>query len=63
MQNPSIVLYGPGNARLEDKPVPEIVDGHEVIVQIAFVGVCGSDVSLHSTRKACFDLSDMAHIY
>ncbi|KAF2681010.1 GroES-like protein [Lentithecium fluviatile CBS 122367] len=44
MQNPSIVLYGPGSAKLEDKPVPEIVDGHDVIVRIAFVGVCGSDV-------------------
>ena len=55
MENPSIVLYGPGNAKLEDKPVPEIVNGHDVIVRIAFVGVCGSDVSLHSTPKACFN--------
>jgi NADPH:quinone reductase-like Zn-dependent oxidoreductase len=55
MQNPSIVLYGPGNAKLEDKPIPEIVDGHDVIVRIAFVGVCGSDVSLHFTPKAYFD--------
>ncbi|KAF1954604.1 GroES-like protein [Byssothecium circinans] len=44
MQNPSIVLYGAENAKLEDKPMPEILEGHDVLVQIAFVGVCGSDV-------------------
>ncbi|PVH91753.1 GroES-like protein [Periconia macrospinosa] len=44
MQNPSIVLYGPGKAKVEDKPIPEITDGHDVIIRIGFVGVCGSDV-------------------
>lgn len=48
MQNPSIVLYGAGQAKLEDKPVPEIIDAHDIIVRIAFVGVCGSDVSLQA---------------
>lgn len=47
MQNPSIVLYGAGDAKLEDKDVPQITDGHDVLVRIAFVGVCGSDVSLN----------------
>lgn len=45
MQNPSIVLYKAGSAKLEEKPLPEIVDGHDVLVRIAYVGVCGSDVS------------------
>lgn len=45
MKNPSIVLYNPGDAKLEDRPVPEIEDPHDVLVRIAFVGVCGSDVS------------------
>ncbi|KAF2638401.1 GroES-like protein [Massarina eburnea CBS 473.64] len=44
MQNPSIVLYGAGSAKVEDKPIPEILQAHDVLVQIAFVGVCGSDV-------------------
>ncbi|KAF4826042.1 D-xylulose reductase A [Colletotrichum tropicale] len=44
MQNPSWFLYGPGSAKLEDRPVPEIVNDHDVIVQIKYVGVCGSDV-------------------
>jgi D-xylulose reductase len=45
MNNPSIVLYGAKNARLEDKSVPELLDPHDVLVRIAYIGVCGSDVS------------------
>jgi D-xylulose reductase len=44
MQNPSIVLYGARNAKLQDTDIPELVDAHDVLVRIAFVGVCGSDV-------------------
>jgi threonine dehydrogenase-like Zn-dependent dehydrogenase len=45
MQNPSVVLYGPHNAKIEDKDIPEIATPHDVIVRINYVGVCGSDVS------------------
>jgi D-xylulose reductase len=45
MQNPSIVLYGAKDAKLEDKGVPTLTDPHDVLVRIAYVGVCGSDVS------------------
>jgi D-xylulose reductase len=45
MQNPSIVLYGAKNAQLEDKPITSPLDPHHVLVRIAYVGVCGSDVS------------------
>jgi D-xylulose reductase len=45
MQNPSIVLYGPKNAKLEDTAIPELTDPHDVLVRINYVGVCGSDVS------------------
>ncbi|KAK2803480.1 hypothetical protein FQN50_006991 [Emmonsiellopsis sp. PD_5] len=44
MDNPSWFLYGPGEAKLETLPAPEIKDAHDVIVRIAYVGVCGSDV-------------------
>jgi len=44
MQNPSVVLYGPHNAKIEDAPMPELVDSHDVIIRINYVGVCGSDV-------------------
>ncbi|KAF4995455.1 hypothetical protein FGRMN_5136 [Fusarium graminum] len=42
--NPSCLLYGPGDARFEDRPVPEIEDPNDVIIKIAYTGVCGSDV-------------------
>lgn len=44
MQNPSCFLYGPFDARFEEKKAPEIEDAHDVIVRIAYTGVCGSDV-------------------
>lgn len=44
MQNPSCLLYGPGDARFEDRPMPQIEDPYDVIIRIAYVGVCGSDV-------------------
>jgi D-xylulose reductase len=39
-----MLLYGPGDARLEDRPIPTIEDPYDVIVRIGYVGVCGSDV-------------------
>jgi D-xylulose reductase len=45
MQNPSVVLYGPGSANIIDKPIPELSE-KDILVRIAFVGVCGSDVSI-----------------
>ncbi|EXJ83221.1 L-iditol 2-dehydrogenase [Capronia coronata CBS 617.96] len=42
--NPSVCLYGPGNAKIEDRPEPEITEPTDAIVRIKFVGVCGSDV-------------------
>ncbi|KAF2820248.1 GroES-like protein [Ophiobolus disseminans] len=43
MQNPSIVLYAPKSAKLEDKPIP-FLNPHDVLIRIAYIGVCGSDV-------------------
>ena len=43
MPNPSAVLYGPGDVRIEDRPVPEPGPG-EVQVEVTAIGVCGSDV-------------------
>ena len=42
--NLSWFLYGPGDAKLQSLPVPEIKDPNDVIIRIAYVGVCGSDV-------------------
>ncbi|KAG9231940.1 chaperonin 10-like protein [Amylocarpus encephaloides] len=44
LTNPAVYLYGPGEAKIEESPYPTITDPHEVILRIAYVGVCGSDV-------------------
>ncbi|OQE10621.1 hypothetical protein PENFLA_c085G08448 [Penicillium flavigenum] len=44
MENPSCLLYGPGDVRFENQPMPVIEDANDVIIRIAYVGVCGSDV-------------------
>jgi threonine dehydrogenase-like Zn-dependent dehydrogenase len=50
MQNPSCLLYGAGDVRFEDQPLPTIEDPHDVIVRIAYIGACSSDVrSMHNT--------------
>ncbi len=43
MQNPSAVLYGARDLRIEDRPVPTPGPG-DVLVEIAAVGICGSDM-------------------
>jgi L-iditol 2-dehydrogenase len=42
-ENRAVVLHGPGDIRVEDRAVPEPA-AREVLVEIAAVGVCGSDV-------------------
>ncbi|KAM0553178.1 hypothetical protein ACHAPJ_007465 [Fusarium lateritium] len=44
LRNPSWFLYGPKSAKIQDRPLPEVQDDHDVIVRIKYVGVCGSDV-------------------
>ncbi|EFZ04173.1 zinc-binding dehydrogenase domain protein [Metarhizium robertsii] len=43
-ENLSCVLYGPGKVRFEERPLPVVEDAHDVVVRIAYVGVCGTDV-------------------
>ncbi|KAL0258732.1 hypothetical protein SLS55_006235 [Diplodia seriata] len=43
-KNPSLLLYNPHDARHENRPVPQPSDPHDVLVRIAYVGCCGSDV-------------------
>lgn len=43
--NLSCLLYDPHDARFENREVPTITDPYDVVVRIAYVGVCGSDVS------------------
>jgi L-iditol 2-dehydrogenase len=43
MENRAAVLYGIGDLRIEDRPVP-VPGPNEVVVEIKSVGICGSDV-------------------
>lgn len=54
-QNPSFVLTSPGNVSYEDRAVPSIQSPDDVIVQVKFTGICGSDVHYwHSGRCGNF---------
>ncbi|KXH53544.1 hypothetical protein CSAL01_12606 [Colletotrichum salicis] len=44
MQNPSWFLYGPGSAKIVDRPTPTPKNELDVVVWIRYFGVCGSDV-------------------
>ncbi|KAI3559710.1 hypothetical protein CABS01_14758 [Colletotrichum abscissum] len=44
MQNPSWFLYGPGSAKIMDRPTPTLKNANEVVLRVKYVGVCGSDV-------------------
>jgi len=43
MSNKAAVLYGIGDLRIEDRPVP-LPGPRQVLVEVASVGICGSDV-------------------
>ncbi|KAF7531653.1 hypothetical protein G7054_g8653 [Neopestalotiopsis clavispora] len=60
MENPSVLLYGALTAKVEDRPIPTISDPHDVIVQIAYTGVCGSDVHFwrHGGIRTIISASD-----
>jgi len=47
----SLVMYKPGDLRLEDRPIPEY-GPDEVLVRVAACGVCGSDIPRMLTKGA-----------
>lgn len=44
MQNLSFVLQGIHKVNFEDRPVPELKSPHDVIINVKYTGICGSDV-------------------
>lgn len=46
-QNLSFVLEGVHQVKFEDRPIPELKDSHDVLVNVRYTGICGSDVRLH----------------
>jgi L-iditol 2-dehydrogenase len=51
MLNPSAVLHGPHDVRIEDRPVPKPAPS-QVLVEIAAVGICGSDVHYYEHGRS-----------
>jgi len=45
----ALVIRGPHSARVEPRPLPDLKPA-EVLIRIAFVGVCGTDLELASGR-------------
>ncbi|KAJ9628742.1 hypothetical protein H2203_002644 [Taxawa tesnikishii (nom. ined.)] len=43
-QNLSFVLEKAGSVKFEDRPVPELKSPYDVIVNVKYTGICGSDV-------------------
>ncbi|GMK57242.1 hypothetical protein CspeluHIS016_0400760 [Cutaneotrichosporon spelunceum] len=41
--NPSFVLHGVEDVKIEDRPIPEL-ENDEVLIEVAKTGICGSDV-------------------
>lgn len=40
----SFVLEGIHKVKFEDRPIPQLRDAHDVLVDVRFTGICGSDV-------------------
>ncbi len=40
----SVVMYGPGDVRVEDAPKPEIIEPTDAIIKVTATCVCGSDL-------------------
>ena len=44
MLQPSFVLQEPGKVSFEDRPIPELTSDTDVLINVKFTGICGSDV-------------------
>lgn len=43
-QNNSLVLQGAKSIQFEERPVPKLASPHDVLLQVNYTGICGSDV-------------------
>lgn len=57
--NPSFVLHSPGKTTFEARPATAISHRHNVLVQIASTGICGSDVHYYKHgRIGSYEVKD-----
>lgn len=45
-QNLSFILEGIHQVKYEDRPVPELKNSHDVLINVKYTGICGSDVGI-----------------
>ncbi|KAI5280318.1 hypothetical protein KEM54_003754 [Ascosphaera aggregata] len=43
-ENLSFVLEGVHKVKFEERPIPELKDDHDVLINVKYTGICGSDV-------------------
>lgn len=46
--NPSFVLEKVNTVKYEDRPVPQLKHAHDVLVNVRYTGICGSDVHYYT---------------
>jgi len=61
MTNRAAVLHAPGDVRIEDRPMPE-PGPLDVLVEIAAVGVCGSDVHYYEHGRIATRVVRAPHV-
>lgn len=53
----AVIFHGPGKVVLEHRPIPKIQDPGDVIIQVQYTGLCGSDLHIyrgHEKSRAGF---------
>lgn len=56
LQNPSFILEKPLSLKYEDRPVPKLQTDRDVIVDVKWTGICGSDVSSQKIISLFFSI-------
>jgi len=59
----ALTFHGVCDVRIENRPMPELVDPDDAIVRIAATGVCGSDLHLYHGRIAIEPGFTIGHEY
>lgn len=58
-----VVLHGPGDVRVEERPDPTIVDPTDAIIRLSATCVCGSDLWAYRGIEAVEEPDPMGHEY
>jgi len=58
-----VVMYGPGDVRVEDRPEPQIIAPTDAIIRLAATCICGSDLWPYRGADPITEPSPMGHEY